>query len=73
MKSWLKLFLSILVVYAFIAFMPKILLSFQSYQDILKSSEKAGIDNNSIFYSDEPISYKAEKEIKQKLEKHYEK
>ena len=71
MRSWLKLFLSILAVYAFIIFIPKMLMNFESYSEVLKSSEKHGIDNSSIFYSEEPISYKAEKEMKQILEKNH--
>ncbi len=67
MKKWFKLMLSILVIYSFIELMPRLLENIDIYQKIQDSSASYGIDNNTIFYSEEPISYKAEQSLKDKL------
>ncbi len=67
MKKWFKLMLSILVIYSFIELMPRVLENIDIYQKIQDSSASYGIDNNTIFYSEEPISYKAEQSLKDKL------
>jgi len=67
MKKWLKLFISILAIFGFMELMPRILGKIQIYREIQKSSSEHGIDNNTIFYSEEPISYQAEHEIKEKI------
>jgi len=67
MKKWFKLMLSILVIYSFIEVMPRVLDKIDIYQKILDSSASYGIDNNTIFYSEEPISYKAEQALKEKI------
>ena len=67
MKGWIKLALSLVAIYGFIVFTPTFLEKIKIYQNVVESSEKHGIDNNSVFYSDEPISYKAEKELKESI------
>ena len=48
-------------------FVPRMLNNISIYHEILESSEKKGIDNSAVFYSEEPMSYKAEEILKEKL------
>jgi len=67
MKSWLKLVISIAIIVGFIKIVPRILSGIEVYHLIQESSEAHNIDNNSLFYSEEAISYEAEKAMKEKL------
>ena len=67
MKGWLKLLSFMGLIFLFMGYAPKILRFNKIYLSIEKSSAEKGIDNSSVFYSEEPQSYKSEKEIKERL------
>lgn len=67
MNRWIKLLFSVLAIYGFMIWAPKLLTQIEIYQKIEENSERMGIDNSTIFYSDEPISYEAAEVIGEKL------
>ena len=67
MKRWLKLFLFVAGIWIFMEIAPRLMNSISIYQEIQENSEKLGIDNSAVFYSEEPMSYKAEEAMNQKL------
>jgi hypothetical protein len=67
MKGWMKLLISILFLWAFVALVPDLLMNIKMYREIQQCSELNGLDNSALIYSEEPVSYRAEKEIKNKL------
>ena len=60
MKRWLKLFLCGIGIWVFMEIAPGMMRSIVVYQKIQENSAKMGIDNSAVFYSEEPMSYKAE-------------
>jgi hypothetical protein len=63
MKRWVKLFIFLAGIWAFMEVAPLVMRSFVVYQTIQENSAKMGIDNSAVFYSEEPMSYKAEKSM----------
>jgi hypothetical protein len=61
MKRWLKLFLFVMGIWVFMEVAPGMMRSIVVYQKIQENSAKMGIDNSAVFYTEEPMSYKAEK------------
>ena len=47
--------------------MPLILNKIPSYTDVIKKSETLGIDNAALFYSEEPLTSRAELELNERL------
>ena len=71
MKSYIKMILYLIVIAAFIRFFPLLLMCSQSYVDVKNNSEKLGIDNSTLFYSEEPRTSLAEQELAMKLKSVY--
>lgn len=68
MKRWMKLLISILFLWAFVALVPDLLMNIKMYREIQQCSEVNGLDNSALIYSEEPASYRAEQAIRSKLE-----
>ena len=67
MRSWLKMFACLVAVWGFIKIIPLILENINSYQEVIERSEELGIDNSTLFYSEEPLTFTAEQELKLRL------
>jgi hypothetical protein len=63
MKRWMKLFLFVMGILAFMEVAPRMMSNIGIYREIQQNSQKMGIDNSAVFYSEEPMSYKAEKHM----------
>jgi hypothetical protein len=68
MKPWIKMILCFLAIWGFVKFSPLLLNKIESYQLVIKNSEQMGIDNATLFYSEEPLTSDAEQYLKQQLE-----
>jgi hypothetical protein len=67
MKPIIKMMLYIVAVAAFIKFVPMLLMHNGTYVEIKINSEKLGIDNSTLFYSEEPRTSIAERELSASL------
>ena len=67
MKPWLKLVFYLFLVWSFMYLMPLILNKIPSYADVIQKSETLGIDNAALFYSEEPLTSRAEFELNERL------
>jgi hypothetical protein len=67
MRPWLKLVFYFLLVWSFIYLMPFFLNKIPSYTDVIQKSETLGIDNSALFYSEEPLTSRAELELNERL------
>ena len=67
MRPWLKLVFYLLLVWSFMYLMPLILNKIPSYADVIQNSETLGIDNSALFYSEEPLTSRAELELNERL------
>lgn len=67
MKGWIKLIVSFLLVWCFVKYAPKILANIDTVQRIVENSERFGIDNSALFYSEEPLTSKAELVLSEKM------
>ena len=63
MKPIIKMLLYLVAVAAFIKFVPMLLMHSGTYVEIKTNSEKLGIDNSTLFYSEEPRTSIAEQEL----------
>ena len=69
MKGWIKLGLCIVGVFLFIKFFPMITDLSSTYRMITDQSQKLGIDNAALFYSEDAQTAIAEKKLKDRLNK----
>ncbi len=67
MKSWGRLILLVLALWAFVFVVPKILNEFEVYRQFVEISRSKGIDNSALFYSEEPHALKSEQVLKERL------
>ena len=67
MRSWFKMLACLVAVWGFIKIIPLILENINSYKAVIERSEELGIDNSTLFYSEEPLSFTAEQELKHRL------
>lgn len=57
----------LVAVWGFIKITPLLLENIKSYQEVIERSEELGIDNSTLFYSEEPLTYTSEQELKLRL------
>lgn len=72
MRDWIKMILCFLAVGVFIKIFPLLSNRIDTYRMIIKNSEQLGIDNSALFYSEEPLTLKAEQELIKRLNSEYE-
>jgi hypothetical protein len=48
--------------------MPRLLGTIRIYSEIIQKANEKNIEVNAVFYSEEPMSYKAEKELREKIQ-----
>lgn len=51
----------------FIKVFPLLLSRIDTYEKVIENSENLGIDNSTLFYSEEPLTSKAEQELTNRL------
>jgi hypothetical protein len=68
MKRWVKLFAFLMGIWLFIVGMPRLLGTIRIYSEIIQKANEKNIEVNAVFYSEEPMSYKAEKELREKIQ-----
>ena len=67
MKRYLRLLLCLIVMIAFIRLFPLLMKTNTTYVKIQKNSERMGIDNSTLFYSEEPRTSTAEETLMARL------
>jgi len=67
MRAWFKMFICLVSIWGFIKIVPVVLNNLDSYKEVIEHSEELGIDNSTLFYSEEPLSSVAEQELKIRL------
>jgi hypothetical protein len=67
MKSWARLILLVLALWAFVFVVPKILNEIEVYRQFVEISRSKGVDNSALFYSEEPHTLKSEQELKERF------
>ena len=72
MRNWIKMILCFLAVGGFIKIFPLLSNRIDTYRMIIKNSEQLGIDNSALFYTEEPLTLKAEQELIKRLNSEYE-
>ena len=72
MRDWIKMIVCFLAVGGFIKIFPLLSNRMDTYRMIMKNSEQLGIDNASLFYSEEPLTSKAEQELFKRLNSEFE-
>ena len=68
MKRWARLILYLGGIWVFIKVTPQVLNKVKIYREIIKSSDAHGIDNSTLFYSEEPATFDAENQIRENLD-----
>ena len=56
-----------MAIWVFIRFTPYFLDKLKSYRSLVQKSEELGIDNSALFYSEEPLTGIAERELSEKI------
>lgn len=69
MRRWLKALFSIIVICTFIIITPKALNEIKMYREVIESSERLGVDNSALFYTEEHMTAQAELELKERIGK----
>ena len=67
MRGYIKMICCFIAVWMFIQVVPMALDKLKTYKAIIEKSEKLGIDNAALFYSEEEHTSLAEREISSKL------
>jgi hypothetical protein len=67
MKRYLRLLFCLIALIAFISLVPLLMKTNATYVKIQENSERMGIDNSTLFYSEEPRTSTAERVLKTRL------
>lgn len=68
MRPWIKLILCFVSMWGFVKLSPLLLNKIESYRVVVDNSELLGIDNATLFYSEEPRTSEAEQYLKLQLD-----
>ena len=67
MKKWIRFWLCLAGIFLFVKLCPLLLSQNSTYKQLTDRSEKLGIDNAALFYSEEAKTATAEKALKDRL------